>query len=197
MNVSNQDHNRPSAQFLRVAALKPGQLAALMLRGQMPDVRALASTEYRGMNLGLGARLLGIRKFIKGFYCSTNGETFGYNVRARQNRPDEPWLAKRSGGAPKPFGFYLVVPTDPESHDNTYLNALLLDYGRGGNGRLDITSALRDYLVRVHPGSDDLLLGKAYVALGPARVPVSFFLLEPLQRLPGPIALPHPEEPGV
>ena len=37
---------------------------------------------------------------------------------------------------------------------------------------------LRDYLVRVNPGSDDLLLGKAYLAVGPARAPLGFFLLE-------------------
>jgi hypothetical protein len=34
---------------------------------------------------------------------------------------------------------------------------------------------LRDYLVRL---SDDLYLGKAYVALGPGRLPVSYFVLE-------------------
>ena len=37
-------------------------------------------------------------------------------------------------------------------------------------------------MVRVDPGSDELLLGKAYFATGPARIPVGFFLLE--QRRP-------------
>jgi hypothetical protein len=32
--------------------------------------------------------------------------------------------------------------------------------------------------VRVDPGSDELLLGKAYFAIGSARIPVGFFLLE-------------------
>ena len=55
---------------------------------------------------------------------------------------------------------------------------MCLDYGRGGNGRLNPISTLRDYLVRVVPGSDDLLLGKAFVAVGWPRVPVGYFLLE-------------------
>ena len=37
---------------------------------------------------------------------------------------------------------------------------------------------LRDYLVRVVPGSDDLILGKALLALGPARVASNYFVLE-------------------
>jgi hypothetical protein len=55
---------------------------------------------------------------------------------------------------------------------------VLLDYGRGGNPPLDPTRALRDYLVRVDRGSDLLLIGKAYLALGPLRVPVAFFVME-------------------
>jgi hypothetical protein len=182
MSTGNQD--KASARFLRVATLKQRQLEAIMLRGQMPDVDALIGWEYRGMNLGVGARLLGIRKFIKGFCPLAGGEVIGYNVRARQNNPDEVWLVKLSGGARKRFGFYRVLPTDPESRDNAYLNALLLDYGQGGNGRFDITALLRDYLVRVpptfggYPGSDDLLLGKAFMALGRFRVQIGYFLLE-------------------
>ena len=36
---------------------------------------------------------------------------------------------------------------------------------------------LRDYLAQVHPGSSDLLLGKAYVALGPISFVGGFFVL--------------------
>jgi hypothetical protein len=176
MSISNQD--KPSLRFLRIVTLKPRQLEALMLRAQMPAADALTGWEYRGMNLGAGARILGIRKFIKGFCRSTDGQIFGYNVRARQNSPDEAWLAKLAGVERKRFGFYRVLPTNPESRDNSYLNALLLDYGQGGNGRFDITAALRDYLVRISPGSDDLLLGKAFIAVGPLRLPIGYFLLE-------------------
>src|SRR5688500_17814637 len=98
---------RPSAELLRIGALKPRQLEALMLRGGTPDRDALPGREYIGMNLGPAARLLGIRKFIKGFYSPAGGQTFGYNVRARQNRPVEPWAARLSDGIAKRFGFYL------------------------------------------------------------------------------------------
>jgi hypothetical protein len=166
-----------------------------MVRGPMPDVNALTGWEYRGMNLGVGARLLGIRKFIKGFCRLPSGEVRGYNVRARQNRPNKPWRVKLSHGERRRFGFYRVRSADAESRDNAYLNALLLDYGQGGNGRFDITAALRDYVVRVNPDSDDLLLGKATVALGPLRLAGGFFVLERHRPLPGPITLPPGADP--
>ncbi|MEO6457837.1 MAG: hypothetical protein ABIO92_06135 [Chloroflexia bacterium] len=181
----------PSTEFLRIAALKPRQQEAIILKGEKPDRDALLGWEYRGMNLGRVARLLGIRKFIKGFYRATDGQTFGYNVRARQNSPAEAWVDRLTAGKAKRFGFYLVLPVDPEGRDNAYLHALLLDYGHGGNGRYDITALLRDYLVRVNLGSDDLLLGKAYLALGSARVSVGYFLLERHQPLPGTVDRPH------
>lgn len=173
----SQDMGRASASFLRVAGLKPRELEAIILRGEKPAVDSLIGREWRGMNLGTGARILGLRKFIKGFFLR-DGEPYGYNIRARQNNPPQPWLAKLDVGKLKRFGFYRVGPVDPEKRDNAYLNALLLDYGAGGNPRYDITSALRDYIVRVFPGSDDLLLGKAFVAVGPFRLKIGYFLLE-------------------
>ena len=55
---------------------------------------------------------------------------------------------------------------------------VLLDYGRGPNPPWEPSRVLRDYLVRVERGSDEVLLGKAYLALGPVRVPTSYFVLE-------------------
>jgi hypothetical protein len=48
--------------------------------------------------------------------------------------------------------------------------AALLDYGQGGNPRYDISRILRDYVVRLRTGSDDLLLGKAYFAVAGTRL---------------------------
>jgi hypothetical protein len=176
--ISNRAQRTPSAPFLSVAAGKPRQWEAIMVRGSIPDVNALTGWEYRGMNLGVGARLLGLRNFIKGFCLFPGGEVRGYNVRSRQNSPNKPWRVKLSHRERRRFGFYRVRPVDPESRDNAYLTALLLDYGQGGNGRFDITAALRDYVVRVYPSSDDLLLGKAFLAAGPLRLPIGYFLLE-------------------
>jgi hypothetical protein len=57
---------------------------------------------------------------------------------------------------------------------------LLLDYGLGGNGPFG--PPLRDYIVQVYPDNADLLLGKAYLALGPLRIPAGFFILERLKK---------------
>jgi hypothetical protein len=37
---------------------------------------------------------------------------------------------------------------------------------------------LRDYMVRVEPGSDELLLGKAYFAAGGTRLTHTYFRIE-------------------
>ena len=117
-------------------------------------------------------------KFVKGFFRAGTGETFGYNIPALQNGPHGPWLLQPTPEEPKRFGFYLVQPVDAASRENAHLHAILLDYSRGGNFVLDPAGRLRDYLVRVHPGSDDLLLGKAFLAVGPLRIQSNFFLLE-------------------
>jgi hypothetical protein len=165
-----------SVEYRRIGALPRRELEALIVRGQTPDPTALAGWEYRGMNTPRWAGLAGIRKFIKGFYRAEDGVR-GYNLPVVQDRLDAPWRPKRA----RPFGFYRVVTVDPTARDNHYLHALLLDYGRGGNPRLDPSRTLRDYLVRVRPGSDELLLGKAFVAVGPARLAVSYFVLERLR----------------
>ena len=55
---------------------------------------------------------------------------------------------------------------------------MLLNYGKGGNAAFDPTQVLRDYVVQVDPKNPDLLLGKAYGAIGPLHIPTNFFILE-------------------
>ena len=62
--------------------------------------------------------------------------------------------------------------------DDRYPQALLLDYGCGRNPAFDPSALLRDYLVQVDPRDPDLLLGHAFLALGPARVAAGYFVLE-------------------
>jgi hypothetical protein len=178
--VEADGHDRPSAEYLRIGALPARELEAIMLRGEAPDPEALAGWEHRGLNTPAFAKLLGIKKFIKGFYQAAGGQVYGYNIPARQNRVEDPWEYKHPE-APHRFGFYRVDAVDAALRDNAYLNSLLLDYGRGGNGALDPTSGLRDYLVRAERGSDEIFLGKAYYAVGPMRVPTSYFVLERLR----------------
>jgi hypothetical protein len=160
------------------------ELEPIFRRGTMPDPDGICGWEFRGMNAPKWAKYAGIKKFIKGFYMR-DGELFGYNSPVVQNRVTQSWIGKPSDDKPKRFGFYKVDPVDPTSVDNKYLQSLLLDYGRGGNKVYDPTSGLRDYVVQVDPKNPDLLLGKAYYALGPVRLATNFFILE-RHRQPGP-----------
>jgi hypothetical protein len=153
------------------------ELEDLMTSAEAPAANALLDAEYRGYNVPLITGILGFRKFLKGFFAR-DGAASGYNVRARQNGLEGPWVKRGADGEGKRFGFYTVAPVDESARDHAYPNALLLDYSKGDNGRFSPTSLLRDYLVRVEHGSDGLLLGKAYLAFGPLRIPVGFFVLE-------------------
>lgn len=168
----------PSPAALALEQASWAELERTFLRGAMPDLDALAGWEFRGINrLPLNgvpvAQLLGIKKFVKGFYRSEDGRVMGYNSPVARNVLDGRWNI-----APKRFGFYEVAPVDPTRRDNAYLHAVLLDYGRGGNKVWDPTRGLRDYLVQVDAENPDLFLGKAYYAVGPARVRSNFFILE-------------------
>jgi hypothetical protein len=60
-------------------------------------------------------------------------------------------------------------PASPDAPDGQRRGTVFLDYSNGGNRAYDIARILRDYLVRVEPGSDELLLGKAcFVVAGTA-----------------------------
>jgi hypothetical protein len=169
------DVHPTSAAYREVAALSQAELERRLVGGATPDPAELAGWEWRGLNLGPVAPLTPFQKFVKGFYRTPGGEVFGYNLPVVQDGPRRPWRAKPSDDEPKRFGFFVVDRVDPTSADNAYLHALLLDYGRGGNPLLDVSRPLRDYVVALEGG---LFLGKAYYALGPARVPLGFFVLE-------------------
>lgn len=169
---------RASAEYLALGRYGNDELERVFLRGDTPDRGALAGWEYRGRNVAFWAERSPILKFVKGFYRAGDGRVFGYNIPVAQDGLEARWTEKPSDDDPKRFGFYEVVSVDPATRDNEYLHAILLDYGRGKNPLWDPSRGLRDYVVRIHAGSDELLLGKAYYALGPARVATNFFLLE-------------------
>lgn len=169
-------HEQPSTASSRVLELERmslDELERVFLDGTTPRLDDLAGWEFRGLNSPSYFKLLGIKKFIKGFYRSGE-QVYGYNRPVAQNAIKAPWIPKD-----KRFGFYLVEPVQAAARDNHYLHALLLDYGRGDNPRTDPSRGLRDYLIQVDRNNRDLFLGKAYYALGPARLPTrSFFILE-------------------
>jgi len=137
--------------------------------------------EWRGYNMAWHTRLLGIQKFIKGFF-QEGDRVEGYNILVQQNGMDKPWLHRPTLDAPKRFGFYYVAQVDRESADNLHLEAILLDYGASPrNAVYGVERLLRDYVVQPDPQNPDLLLGKAYLALGALRLPSNFFVLERLR----------------
>jgi hypothetical protein len=179
----------PSPAALRLERASWGELERAFQRGTMPDLEGLVDWEFRGINrLPLNsvpvAGLLGIKKFVKGFFRAPTADgagtrIMGYNRPVARNRLDGRWTI-----AAKRFGYYEVYPVDPTARDNHALHALLLDYGRGGNRAVDPTAGLRDYLVQVDPTNPDLLLGKAYYAVGAARLRLNYFILERHRRAP-------------
>lgn len=166
-----------SHTYEQLARMSKAELERVFLRGTMPQLEKLAGWEFRGLNHPAWARIAGIKKFMKGFYWDS-GVLYGYNCPMKQNAIDAPWIFKKSAEDPGRFGYYRVAPVDAAAQDNEYLNAVLLNYGEGGNKVYDPSKGLRDYLVQVDPDNDDLYLGKAYYALGPLRVSSNYFLLE-------------------
>jgi hypothetical protein len=171
------------------------ELEAVLRAGVAPDAAALTRSEWRGFNVGPKMRLLGLSKFIKGFFVAAGAtsdgpgggeapdQTEGYNTPVRQNGLAGPWTPKPSPEQPKRFGFFLVTPVSPGGPDHRYRNALLLDYGASPrNPRGSPTRRIRDYLVQPDPANPALMLGKAYLAFGRARLFPQFFVIERLDR---------------
>ena len=159
------------------------ELDKVHAQGKTPEFKDLVGWEFRGFNTPAFAKLLGFQKFKKGFFLdhgqAVDGEEIsGYNVWVLQNGADDPHIAKPSDDEPKRHGFYVVYRVRPEERDNKVPHALLINYGKGRNASFNPERAIRDYLVQVDPDNKDLLLGKAYFAIGPARVFPSFFILE-------------------
>ncbi len=167
-----------SVRYLELARQSKGELDALFAAGRPPEVSTLTGYEFRGYNQPRMAALLGIRKFIKAFYVDRSGHPFGCNTPVAQNELADEWLPRPSAEQPRRYAFFRVEPAAPDAPDGRRHSAVLLDYSRGGNRAYDIARILRDYLVRVEPGSDDLLLGKAYFVVARTRLASSFFLIE-------------------
>lgn len=182
-----------ACSFLSLAHASVPDLEYVLRSGVTPPLEGLVGYEFKGYNLPFITRILGFRKFKKGFFLAPGqsaekGEISGYNVEVVQNGLEDPWIAKPNDANPKRHSFYLVYKVQRAEADSAYPNALLLNYALGGNPRWNPARLLRDYLVQADPKDPDLMLGKAYFALGGARVFPSFFVLERYNRAdyPGP-----------
>lgn len=158
---------------VELLAASRDELHALLGGGHPIDPVQLDDTSYRGISLGLPAWVerLSWKKFAKAFHRDPHTRALrGWNTRIEQDGLDRPWRARERRGRTWTFGHFAVV------HDR---DRLVLDYGAGGNRRTDPLGVLRDPLVALAAGSVELLLGRSYLAVGPAHVPTpSYFLLE-------------------
>jgi hypothetical protein len=166
--------------FLSVARLRPRRLREVMLRGEPPVAENLVGWEYRGINLPATSALIGLRRFIKGFTLDEASPALGYNKLVKGTDLTSAWIPTVRPNGRAAYAPFAVGTVDPESTDNRFLNALLLDYSAAPVPERGVAARLRDYIVRVVPGSDDVLLGQAFMALGRARIPLGWFVLERL-----------------
>lgn len=168
-------------RYKEMARMSNRELEKVFRSANAPNPHELVGYEWRGYNISTFTKLLGIQKFIKGFFASGD-RVEGYNIPAVQNGLTEPWIHKPSAENPKRYAFYDVTPVDVSSKDNLYPSALLINYGSSPrNPRGGVERLLRDYLIQPDPLNPDIMLGKAYLAFGPWRLFSNFFVLERLR----------------
>ncbi len=178
-----------SARALKLWTAAPATLDELVQDGRRPPGEALAGWRFRGLHTGLLPRVLRRRKFITTFYQLELGYGSvlgGHTVRVEQNGPEELYTPRRRGGREVIEGLFVVQAAPVSPGWGEFPRAALLHYGRADNPWYDARQFRRDYLVYPDYDNPDLLLGKAYVSLGPFRWQMSFFILERLERSPGP-----------
>lgn len=154
-------------------------LEALMRAGVAPKLEELQGYEFRGFNVHPGAEIIRSRKFKKGFYREPGSEELlqGYNVRVLQNGLLNPWIDVLRRGEPIREFPYEAFPVRA-GRDERYPDAVFLDYGLSSKSALDPSMYLRDYVVQIYPDDLDLLVGRAFYALGPVWLPLSYMVLE-------------------
>lgn len=158
------------------------ELAAVLSSGHAIDPWELSDWEYRGVALGLPRwfERLTWKTFKKAFHRDRERNVLrGWNVRLQQRGVDGPSIPIERRGAPLTFGHYHVVSARGRRMPLPAQGGLLIDYGLGGNARLDALQFMRDPLVAVNPGASNLLLGWSYLELGSLVLGTpSYFTLE-------------------
>ncbi|MBT3219797.1 MAG: hypothetical protein HN348_11965 [Proteobacteria bacterium] len=95
-----------------------------------------------------------------------------------RNGLDEDWIDAKRGNVPITYWHYVVVPAQGHLLPGPYEEGLLIHYGWGGNSRLSTMRPIRDPLLAVNEGSNELLLGYSYLDFGFARFDTpTFFCL--------------------
>lgn len=178
--------------YEKLASMKPSELDQVLENGTAPSLESIAGYEFRGYNVLPGPAhfvmwLLSNVRFIKCFFqkegdppISEAEHIHGYNLKVKRGGLNEPWTCNPGDEKPDRIGHYRVHPKRHREPFDEYPHAVFLDYNLPVNNFFT-GKTIEDYLVKVSPGNEDLLLGKAYFRAGFIRSP-SFFILERLQR---------------
>jgi len=172
---------RMSEKALKLWGSKNSHLKSLMANSQKPDKASLEGLEFLGLNVGFLSGLIGRRKFIKTFYMKSYGYGrffTGNNFIVQQNKPTDEYVLIRKNDQPIPEGYFLVEYAGLNNRWHRFPQSALLNYGRADNAWYELPGLLRDYLVQPYPDNPNILLGMAYIALGPLTLPGGFFILE-------------------
>ena len=160
-----------------------GQREVLMRNGVAPHFEDLVGWEFGGGNTPPIFRLIGIRKFVKGFYegparAATGPRAVhpGLQRRRPQQRRRRAALDAAGDGQPQALRLLPRAPGGRGGARRPLPERAPARLRRSaGNGLFG--PPLRDYLVQVYPDDPDLLLGKAYLNVLGLRIPTQ--LLRP------------------
>jgi hypothetical protein len=160
-------------------------LWTIFAQGKKPRFEDLVGWDLRGYSPPTMNRLLGIQRFIKGFYQLAGdpppekaSRIYGYNIGCSPFAPASEWRSLPDESSPRRHGFYDVY----EHSGKKFKNALIIDYGVPENHGLNPERFLLDYLVQVDPDDPSIFLGTGNVKLGPALIFSNFFILEKLRQ---------------
>ncbi len=166
-------------------------LRDLLRRGRPVDPRALEGWAFQGTTLGVPGWVerLSWKTFQKVFWRDERtGRLLGWNVRLEQDGVGAPSRPRTKAGRPDCRWFFEVLP----SRGLGGLDTAMVDYARGPNPALDPLRWVKDPLVALSAGDDDLLLGVSWVVLGSSCVETpTFFSLRrehPVGHVPEEIA---------
>ena len=136
-----------SDRFAELATLPASELEALLRSGLPFDVETLGDSLWHGYSLAMAApvfKLFG--RFGKAFVRDpVSGRIRGWNVRMRQGV--DAWTPALFRGRAVTYGHYEVIDEPQGQLSDLYPNAFMIDYGKGGNPRLDPTNRVRDPIV--------------------------------------------------
>jgi hypothetical protein len=140
---------------------------------------SIVGFDFQGWNVPKFSSVLGIRKFIKGFFGDpTLPQASGYNMPVEQNSFDEPWKPKQKDGKDIRYWFFGVLPVS-RVPDAKCPNTLVVDYRKWpANPRISPITYTVDYLVAPNPGNSDFLIGKSYLQSPILTLKLGFFLIQ-------------------